>query len=165
MHRFRVPFQIRPDGYGLLVICALVGVILDSGWLGLVVGLLLVISLLIHEVGHMLSASLLHVEVKEFGLSLFGAYTRRSYAACPQDEVLIAVAGPLASFLLAMPLLPLPGVGHQIGVCNMALGLINLLPIPSSDGMRILRNLRNPFVSPSRAPVPVATALGQSRLR
>ncbi len=142
--RVWVPFRIPPDGLGLLVLCILIGVMMDGGWRGPFVGILLVVSLLLHEVGHILMAASLGVEVKEFGLSLFGAYTRRSYATNRHDEVLIALAGPLTSFCIAMPLIGLHGVAHQVALGNMALGFINLLPIPSSDGLRILKTLRNP---------------------
>ena len=142
--RVWVPFRLQSDGLGLLVLCILIGVMMDGGWRGLLVGCLLVISLLLHEMGHIVMAASLGVEVKEFGLSLFGAYTRRSYATNRHDEILIALAGPLTSFCIAMPLIGLHGVAHQVALGNMALGFINLLPIPSSDGLRILKTLRNP---------------------
>jgi hypothetical protein len=44
-----------------------------------------------------------------------------------------------------------------VALGNMALGFINLLPIPSSDGLRILKTLRNPNnpgPEPSAAIVP-----------
>jgi len=148
---------MQPDGYGLLILCVLIGIMLDGLRLGPLVGLLLVVSLLLHEAGHMLMASSLGVEVKEFGISLFGAYIRRAYATNRHDEILIALAGPLTSFCIAMPIIPLHGITHQVALGNMALGFINLLPIPSSDCMRILKTLRNP-----NTPSPIATALTES---
>jgi Zn-dependent protease len=32
-------------------------------------------------------------------------------------------------------------IGHQLALCNFMLCATNLLPIPSSDGMHILRSL------------------------
>jgi Zn-dependent protease len=163
MHKFRVPFHMQPDGYGLLVLCVLIGVMLDGGWRGPFVGLLLVISLLLHEIGHMCMAASLGVQVKEFGISLFGAYTRRSYATNRHDEILIALAGPLTSFCIAMPLIGLHGMAHQVALGNMALGFINLIPIPSSDGMHILKTLRSPNAPGPDAAGSIVTALSESR--
>jgi len=153
---------MHPDGYGLLVLCALIGIALDGGWRGPLVGLLLVVSLLLHEAGHMLMAASLGVQVKEFGISLFGAYIRRSYATNRHDEVLIALAGPLTSFCIAMPLIGLHGVAHQVALGNMALGFINLVPIPSSDGMHILKTLRNPNAPGPDVPNPIVPTLTES---
>jgi Zn-dependent protease len=37
-------------------------------------------------------------------------------------------------------------------MCNMMLAVINLLPLPSSDGLRILRNLSGPVLSTGPSP-------------
>jgi Zn-dependent protease len=79
--------------------------------------------------------------VREFGLRLGGAYNRRAYATRRRDEILIAASGPLMNLLLILPLIFVPRVGPQLATCNLFLGVINLLPFPSSDGLRILRNL------------------------
>jgi Zn-dependent protease len=42
---------------------------------------------------------------------------------------------------LCWPLMFIPQVGHQVGVCSLMLGLVNLIPMPASDGLRIWRNL------------------------
>ena len=160
--RVWVPFRLPPDGLGLIALCLLIGVMMDGGWRGPIVGFLLVVSLILHEMGHIVMAASLGVQVKEFGLSLFGAYTRRSYATNRHDEVLIALAGPLTSFCIAMPLIGLHGVAHQVALGNMALGFINLLPIPSSDGLRILKTLRNPNVPGPETSAPIVTKLTES---
>jgi Zn-dependent protease len=50
------------------------------------------------------------------------------------------------NFLLVVPLLFVPRLGPQLATCNLMLGVINLLPLPSSDGLRILRNLSGSIV-------------------
>jgi Zn-dependent protease len=68
-----------------------------------------------------------------------GAYTLRASARCGRDEVLISAAGPLFNLSLVLPFLFVPRIGGQIALCNFVLGIVNLVPIPSSDGLRILR--------------------------
>jgi len=141
MLKFLVPFHMHNTGWVLVGCCAIVGVQLDGWRLGLVVGALLVVSLLLHEVGHMLVAKLLGVPVHEFGLRLLGAYNHREYAGSRRDEILISAAGPLTNLLLAVPLFYVPLIGVPLAICNLELGIFNLLPIPSSDGLRILRTV------------------------
>ena len=90
----------------------------------------------------MSAATALGVPVREFGLRLGGAYTRRAYASRRRDEILISAAGPMMNLFLVLPLLLVPRVGAQLALGNLALCVVNLLPLPSSDGLRILRTLR-----------------------
>jgi Zn-dependent protease len=149
MDRFLVPFRMHQAGWALVAFCVVLGVGLDGWRLGTLFGLLMVASLLLHEAGHMLAAASLGVPVHEFGLSLAGAYVRRAYAQSQQDEVLIATAGPLMNFCLMLPLSFVPVLGPKLALCNLALGLVNLLPLPSSDGLRILRAVRLSTPEPS----------------
>jgi Zn-dependent protease len=91
--------------------------------------------------GHMLAAIMLRVPVREFGLCLSGAYNRRAYADRRRDEVLISAAGPLMNLFFVLPLLYLPVIGTKLALCNLSLCVVNLLPLPSSDGLRILRTM------------------------
>jgi Zn-dependent protease len=118
-----------------------------GGWqLGLPEGTLFLASLLLHEAGHIFAAVFLKVPVREFGLELRGAYVRRAYATRRRDEILIAVSGPLMNLLIAVPLTFVPRLGPQLGLFNVMLAAINLLPLPSSDGLRILRNFSGSIV-------------------
>jgi Zn-dependent protease len=55
--------------------------------------------------------------------------------------MLIAFAGPLVNLVLVFPLLFLPRIGIQLAFCNLTLFVVNLVPLPSSDGMRIVRSI------------------------
>jgi Zn-dependent protease len=137
-----IPFRMHQAGWILIAICVVIGIAIDGWRLGIVFGFFMVASLLLHEAGHILAAAFLGVRVHEFGLRMAGAYIRRAYASSPQDEVFIATAGPLMNVCLILPLSFIPVLGQQLALCNLALGLVNLLPLPSSDGLRILRALR-----------------------
>lgn len=141
---FMIPFRMHNTGWLLLAVCVLVGISLSGLWLGLALGAALVASLLLHEMGHMLAAIMLRVPVREFGLCLKGAYNRRAYASRGRDEVLISAAGPLMNLLLVLPLLYIPLIGTHLALCNLVICIGNLLPLPSSDGMRILRTICAP---------------------
>jgi Zn-dependent protease len=142
MYRFIISFRMHNTGWLLLVLCLLFGIILRGWPLGPAVGGFLIASLLLHEVGHMLVATMLGVPVREFGLCLGGAYNRRAFAPSHRDEVLISAAGPLMNLFLVLPFLFLPRMGLQLATCNLTLCVVNLLPLPSSDGLRILRAWR-----------------------
>ena len=159
MSRFIVPFRMHNTGWFLLIVCVFLGFQIGGLPLALPIGALLIASLLLHECGHMLAATLLRVPVREFGLRLGGAYNRRAYATRRRDELIISASGPLMNLFLVVPLLFVPRLGGQLALCNLLLCVVNLLPLPSSDGLRILRTLWS-FTSP-RAMVP---DLGQNRL-
>jgi Zn-dependent protease len=143
MSRFRVPFRMHSSGWVVIAFCCVIGIRLSGLWHGLALGALIVASLLLHEVGHMLVALVLGVPVREFGLCMGGAYNRRGTARRRRQELLIASAGPLVNLLLIGSLF-VPLIGPQLAFCNMVICVMNLLPLPSSDGLRILRAL---FVS------------------
>jgi Zn-dependent protease len=153
MYRFMVPFRLHSAGWLLLAFCILIGFAFFRGWLGLAVGALLVASLLLHEVGHMLAAIMLGIPVREFGLCLSGAYNRRACSGRRRDEILISAAGPLVNLCLVLPLLFLPVIGAKLALCNLLLCVVNLLPLPSSDGLRILRAMRGPSRDGGMIPV------------
>jgi Zn-dependent protease len=141
MSRLRVPFCMHRTGWVLVLLCVVLGV-RSGGWqLGLPVGMLFLASLLLHEGGHLLAAAALNVPVRELGLEIRGTYLRRSQSTRRRDEILIAASGPLMNLLVVVPLIFVPRLGIQLALCNLLIGVVNLLPLPSSDGLRILRNL------------------------
>jgi Zn-dependent protease len=142
MAKFIVPFRMHPSGWLVLAFCVFIGIRLEGLRLGVLTGALLVASLLLHEVGHMMAAIFFEVPVREFGLRLVGAYNRRAYARRRRDEILISAAGPMMNLWVVFPLMFLPRIGVQLALCNLVLGVVNLVPLPASDGLRIVRTLR-----------------------
>lgn len=132
-----VPFRMHADGWILIVLCLLIGVAMVGPRLGVPVGVMLALSLFLHELGHVTMAMLLRVRVSEIGFRLKGAYIRRARSGHRYDEALIAFAGPMVNFCLVVVFFYLPWVGHHLAMGNLAIGAINLLPIPASDGKRI----------------------------
>ena len=138
MKNFMVPFRMHDSGWLLLALCMLFSVALCGLSRGMVLGYLVAASLVLHELGHIAACFVLRVPVREFGLCLGGAYNRRAYAGRRRDEAIISAAGPLMNLCLIFPSHFLPVIGRQLALCNIMLCVVNLLPIKSSDGSRIL---------------------------
>jgi Zn-dependent protease len=98
---------------------------------GMVVGLA---AMVFHEAAHIVIALALGIRVKKVGLAWKGVYTVREPGP-PDRNLLISVAGPLMNLALAQ----LSGWLPTFGLANLIFGVVNLLPIPGSDGVRILR--------------------------
>lgn len=126
----------------MLAMCILFGIAILGLRPGAAEGALVIASLLLHEIGHMLAAIAVGVPVHEFGLYWRGAYNRRGYSGRRRAEIIVSFAGPLMNLCVAFPMHFLPVIGNQLAICNLMLGIVNLLPIPSSDGSNILRNIR-----------------------
>src|SRR4029453_10922967 len=103
--------------------------------------LLFVLSLLAHEAGHVLTALLTGTRLTAVGFCLWGAYTRRERAQ-GAAEILIAAAGPAVNLLLVALLFDADGLLGWVAQMNTALAIINLVPIGSSDGRRILSTIQ-----------------------
>ena len=120
----------------------------------------------IHELGHIFAARLLKIRLELFSLDLLGARLTTSGRLCSyRDEALLCAAGPLSNALTgAAALAVLPHVGALreyllfFAAASISLGALNLLPIRSFDGGRILHCLLCRAISPSLAE-PVVTFL------
>lgn len=139
---------------GLLLATSLASV---TGWgaaLGGVVGFL--VSILVHEFSHALTARHYGVETESIQLWALGGIARlRSEAPTARAEGWIAAAGPLASFALAIGLIGAwwagGGTGADLalwpmvlwlGAINGLLAVFNLLPGAPLDGGRIVKAVR-----------------------
>lgn len=124
--------------------------------MGGVAALLLFASVLLHELGHSVVALQYRIPIGQITLFIFGGVAQmRKEPPHPRAEFLIAIAGPIVSFLLAavcvglvalLELLPagtsvqgLMALGALLGMVNTQLGLFNLLPGFPLDGGRALR--------------------------
>ncbi len=135
--------------------------------------LILLGSLLAHELTHALLARRAGVKVFDVTLWLFGGVTRLGgEAETPRDAFRIAVSGPLMSLMLAALFGAVAYGGGQLGVApivvavgwwlaglNLLLGLFNLLPGAPLDGGRVLKAyLWRRYGDPVRATVGAARA-------
>lgn len=153
--------------------------------LGTLLMLLVFLSVLVHELGHVVMAREFGIQVLDITLWPFSGVARiEQTPASPRNELLIALAGPgvnLAIFMLLLPVILLIGVvggpaqlfgaGDRfrsldlasmiaaIGVLNLALMIFNLLPAFPLDGGRVLRAAMTPRIGRGRA-TDIATRIG-----
>jgi Zn-dependent protease len=83
-----------------------------------------------HELGHVAVARFFHVRVKKIGFHWMGMYVQRARTT-GWPEVWICLAGAAVNLVLALAFW---NVVHWFALCNLTLGLVNLLPITHSDG-------------------------------
>ena len=90
--------------------------------------------MLLHESGHVATALLCGVKVKKVGLSRTGLYTVREPG--PRwANLCVSLAGPLVNLLLAIVLRDTLPIFAWV---NLIAFLYNFMPIPHSDGKRIV---------------------------
>jgi Zn-dependent protease len=111
-------------------------------------GVLFLLSVLAHEVGHSLVAVRRGFTVRRIRLFIFGGVSEiEQEATTPADEFLVAIAGPAASIAVggvmvavAWPLAgPMAAMVGLVGAMNLLLAAFNLLPGLPLDGGRLLR--------------------------
>ncbi len=124
--------------------------------MGGVAALLLFLSVLLHELGHSYVALRYCIPIERITLFVFGGVAHmRKEAPTPRAEFLIAVAGPIVSFVLGAACFGLIALAESIhsprdmqgvvmlgallGMVNLQLGLFNLIPGFPLDGGRVLR--------------------------
>ena len=98
----------------------------------------------LHECGHILAARAMHIPFREMRVDLMGARLELGERMLSYgEEWLLAAAGPIASFLAAAfgaifwQCLP---ISASFSCASLLLGLLNLLPIRSFDGGRMLES-------------------------
>lgn len=96
-------------------------------------------AMILHECGHIATALACGVKVKKVGLSRRGLYTVRE-AGPKWSNIAVSAAGPLVNLLLAIALWNTLTLFAEV---NLVACIYNLLPIPNSDGTRILALLSN----------------------
>ena len=129
--------------------------VLANRGMGLMIGLefalAIVLSILIHELGHALTAKAFHQKDLEIMLHGFGGFASSSGNRTPKQELLIVFAGPLADLIfgglllyLAKNILMSPSLSDgearqwalvgAVGSFNIWLGALNLIPCLPWDG-------------------------------
>ncbi len=113
----------------------------------------LVFSILFHELSHSVVARRFGLPIKGITLFIFGGVAEmEEEPASPKVEFLMAIAGPIASFALALAFYgislagaglglatPVLGVASYLSVINGLLAVFNLVPAFPLDGGRMLR--------------------------
>ena len=105
-------------------------------------------AMLLHEAGHIVAALWCGVKIKKVGLSRTGLYTIRE-AGPKWSNICISLAGPLFNLCLAIAF---KDVAPTFSWVNYVACVFNLLPIPHSDGSRVLALLMGWNPSSERAP-------------
>ena len=105
--------------------------------------LALLSAILFHELGHLIMILILKKKISAVTLEPFGARIIIGDEISYGQEILIALTGPAASLLLFFLL------GHgDTADCSLFLGIINILPVPTLDGGRVLECAVSCFFGP-----------------
>lgn len=108
-------------------------------------------SILAHELSHSIVANRLGIPVRRITLFVFGGVSHlESESRTPREEFLIAIAGPVTSFVIAALLgalwailtpirEPAAAAAGYLAIANAVIGVFNLIPGFPLDGGRVLR--------------------------
>lgn len=128
-----------------------------GGVVGLAVVALAFASVVLHELGHALVARHLGVGVAAIELHFFGGVARMTdEPKSDNDEIAIAVAGPMVSLSLSALSYGIYGltgwwVFALLASINLFVGVFNMIPAFPMDGGRVLRAVLSKFKGRSRA--------------
>ena len=123
-----------------------------------ILSLSVLICATIHELGHIVSALLLKIKIKRFEFSICGAKIIPTQSLCTYlKELILCFCGPLANFITFALCLPAVNITSNsdatsldfftyMALFSILLGVINLLPIKSLDGGRILFCIMAPLI-------------------
>ncbi len=105
----------------------------------------------LHEMGHLAAAKLLHIPLGSLQLDLLGARMEvKGRMLSYGEEFLLCAAGPLVSLFAAAAaglLWQYSQAAEWFSCASLLLGLLNLLPIRSFDGGRMLDSFLMLFLS------------------
>ncbi|MGH2448300.1 MAG: site-2 protease family protein, partial [Chloroflexota bacterium] len=121
---------------------------------GFISGLLLFVTVLLHELGHSFTARARNLPVNSITLYFFGGVSNLTEEPkSPQTELLVAIAGPIVSLILALifyiiylltvPVWPsqVTAVIGYLALINVSLAVFNLIPAFPLDGGRVFRSI------------------------
>ncbi len=111
----------------------------------------------IHELGHIICANIFSIPIKKFRLNLFGALIETDPLNCSyKKEAILSAAGPLANIICSLLVLALFDRGFFVTsrglqyffISSLSFAFINLLPIDSFDGGRLLSCILLQWLTP-----------------
>ena len=157
---FGIPIYVEFSFLFLLVLFATGS---GSFSFGVAAAMVLAISVVLHELGHSLTARAFGYRTNDITISLLGGCA--SMIALPRkasQEFLTAIAGPLVSFAIsavsytALTTFPFENAWAAAVVgfayySNLMLGVFNLLPGFPMDGGRVFRSFMRAFMSREKA--------------
>jgi Zn-dependent protease/CBS domain-containing protein len=174
-----IPVKVHLTFVLLLALIFFVGnsIIGIGGLNGVVFVVLIFASVVFHELSHSMVARHYGIEVVDITLLPIGGVARMpNPPKDPAQEILISVAGPIASLVLAfclwlfaslfgstVTLSDLSVRGNllaQLAAVNFILAVFNLLPAFPMDGGRVLRGVLGLYLSPYTA-TRIAVGVGQ----
>ena len=148
-------------------------------WLtGALIALTLAVSILVHELAHVVVGRGLGMKATTITLFIFGGVSAmETDAAKPRAELLVSLAGPLTSLaigLLVIVLLSPETLGapstdasfaqtmlYYIALTNVVLGIFNLVPAFPLDGGRVLNAILWMITGDRRRALRTASLIGQ----
>lgn len=105
------------------------------------------LAVTLHELGHIIVARLLKIQLNECKIGIFGAAISPTYFDFSyKDEILLCIGGPLMNIITAAFALPFFSVTNNTVLLyfilsSVSLALLNLLPVNDFDGGRILYSI------------------------
>jgi len=138
--------------------------------LALLTTILFFASVLGHELAHSILARINGLPIEGIDLFIFGGIAKlQEEPRSPRQEFIIAIVGPLTSFVVFAVLwialrpisLPLAVVAEYVAQINILLGAFNLIPGFPLDGGRVLRAIMWSRTGSLRRATQVATSVGQ----
>lgn len=158
---------------------------LQSALFSVVLILLLFLCVVLHELGHALTASFFHISTKKITLlPIGGVASLEKIPEKPQQELLVSLAGPLVNALIALVLVLFIPFQYYMGldavnleaqlatpsletllfflcIANIMLVVFNLIPAFPMDGGRVLRALLAIFMGRLKA-TEIASGIGRA---
>ena len=119
----------------------------------------LILSVAIHEFGHVVIARLCGIELSELKLGIFGAsiIPRRNIFSY-KKEILLCLGGPAFNFLSAFLFYHLRKDPNSLFlISSLSLGILNLFPIQGFDGGRIFEAFLCLLLTPQKSEVIIKT--------
>jgi stage IV sporulation protein FB len=118
---------------------------------------ILIVSILLHELGHAWGCLIQGVPVRRIMIHGGGGFCERSRSASRYEQELIVAMGPIVTIVLwavaglAAPLVPDPEIAWVLWIVsyiNGFLAVLNLIPVQPLDGGRLFELVLHRFLEP-----------------